>query len=144
MEKKETKIEIKCLIDEIRFNFEYGNIYVTTLSLFTLIEHKINTVIEENKTLIKKNNENILITQTIKNVLKNNCFKHNCFKNDALDRIYDKFVHAYYKSTDGDLDKITRHMVHGKRLDLINKKQMLSLIFFTDCVYKMLFIENQL
>ncbi len=43
-----------------------------------------------------------------------------------------------YKSTLKDPTFITRHILHGERLDLINKKSMMSLVFLTDCLYKTL------
>lgn len=140
---EETENYMKNYIKEIKFNFQNDNIYVTTLNLFTLIEYKINTVIDKNQNLIIKD-KYIIITETIKNVLKEHCF---CYEEESkLIDIYNKFLDKnsnidLYKSTDYSTN-ITRHMLHGKKLNLINKKDMLSLIFFTDCIYKMLFIEK--
>lgn len=143
---EETNDYMRNFIEEIRFNFEKNNIYCTTLNLFTLIEYKINLVKKQNVHLIKKDKKgNELITATIKNILKENCFNYK--KDSQLSEIYDKFLDnssaSYlYESTNENPKSITRHMLHGERLDLIDKNNMMSLIFFTDCIYKMLFIKQ--
>lgn len=128
---------IKAFIKEIQSNFYKDNIYTTTLSLFTLIEYKVRNVYGKD---IKANE----ITKTIRNILEEQCFKYEKVPNKELMKIYTAYLERrsksdIYKSTDKNPEYITRHIVHGVRMDLINKKEMLSLVFLTDCIYKMLF-----
>lgn len=130
----ETDDYIKCFIDEIKFNFQNDNIYSTTLNLFTLIEFKVRNVYDGQIS-------NGKITKTINSVLSEQCFKYK--EKSKLIKIYDTFLASgelyLYKNTKENPKYITRHMLHGEKLDLIDKKGMLSLVFFTDCIFKMLF-----
>ncbi|WP_257916771.1 hypothetical protein [Clostridium sp. LY3-2] len=131
---------IKEFISNIKDNFERDNIFSATLNLFTLIEFKVREVYGCNISTGE-------ITKTIKNVLKEQCFKYKKVPSEGLEKIYNEFLEGgrfnLYKSTQNKPQYITRHMLHGDRLDLIDKKRMISLVFFTDCIYKMLFkFEN--
>lgn len=125
---KETEKEFKIFIKEIQKNFKEDNIYTTTLTLFILIEHRVSS--------LSNSNDKCLKSQEIKNYLREYFFEHDYLTNNMLKKVYDIFIPNYYVSTN-KAEKITRHMLHGKRFELINKTDMLSLIFFVDTIYKL-------
>lgn len=131
---------IKDFIKEIQVNFEQGNIYTTTLSLFTLIEYKVRKTAKATGNPIGESR----ITQNIIQVLEENCFKYK--KSLQLEKLgstfFDRNSEYYiYKSTSKEPTFITRHVLHGEKLNLINKNNMMSLIFLTDLLYKILIDE---
>ncbi|WP_010293554.1 hypothetical protein [Clostridium senegalense] len=128
---------IKEFIREIQINFQQRNVYVTTLNLFTLIEYKVRKSAEITGNPIGEDR----ITKNIIETLKKNCFKSG--KYSQLDKLFFTFFNKksnyyIYKSTSNNPNFITRHILHGERLDLINHKNMMSLVFLTDCLYKMI------
>ena len=131
---EEEKNEIKEFIKNIKDNFERDNIYTTTLALFTLIEYKVRSVSDDGR----------IDTNKIKDILKTRCFKNDMIKSKELAEIFEKFLgdgeYNIYKTTkSGNVNYLTRHSVHGIKLELISKEKMLSLIFLTDCIFKMLY-----
>ncbi|HDK7194824.1 TPA: hypothetical protein PTV74_003131 [Clostridium botulinum] len=131
---------IRDFIKEIKTNFMQNKIYSTTLNLFTLIEYKVRESGDNTDKPIGERK----IFRGIRKVLKENCFKYNNSK--ELEKLYSTFFNEeseynIYKSTSDKPKIITRHILHGDRLDLINKKNMMSLVFLTDCLYRML-IKN--
>ncbi|BAO04833.1 dynein beta chain [Clostridium botulinum B str. Osaka05] len=126
-------------IDCIR-DFIEDNLYSTTLNLFTLIEYKVR----ESGDKTDKPVGEWKIIDSITKVLAENCFKYK--KSKELEKLYSSFFdkkgkYYIYKSTSKSPTFITRHILHGDRLDLINNKSMMSLVFLTDCLYRML-IKN--
>ncbi|HCL4447078.1 TPA: hypothetical protein N2D16_002683 [Clostridium botulinum] len=131
---------IRDFIKEIKINFIQDNLYSTTLNLFTLIEYKVR----ESGDKTDKPVGEWKIIDSITTVLAENCFKYK--KSKELEKLYSTFFDKkgkcyIYKSTSKSPAFVTRHILHGDRLDLINNKSMMSLIFLTDCLYKML-IKN--
>lgn len=133
----ESEEYIKQLILEVKGNFKSNNIYVTSLSLLTLIEFKVRKAAEATGKPIGKDQ----ITEKIVSTLKSNCFKDG--ETNQLTRLFNLFFNKkskyyLYKSTQSNPISITRHILHGERLDLINKQNMMNLVFITDMLYKML------
>ena len=133
----ESEVHIKQLIQEIKKNFISDNIYVNSLSLLTLIEYKVRKAAEITGNPIGKDS----ITKKIVSTIKSNCFKNGT--DPQLTRLFNLFFYEeskyyLYKSTQSNPISITRHVLHGERLDLINKQNMMNLVFITDILYKML------
>ncbi|WP_162267000.1 hypothetical protein, partial [Clostridium botulinum] len=124
-------------IKEIKTNFMQNKIYSTTLNLFTLMEYKIReSGFNTNKPIGEWK-----IINNITKVLSENCFKYK--ESKELEKLYSTFFNEkgtcyIYKSTSKSPTFVTRHILHGDRLDLINNKSMMSLVFLTDCLYRML------
>lgn len=133
----ESEEYIKQLIREIKNNFESNNICVTSLSLLTLIEYKVRKAAAMTGKPIGKDK----ITMRIVSTLKSNCFKNGT--NPQLSKLFNLFFdknskYYFYKSTQSNPISITRHILHGERLDLINEQNMMNLVFMTDLLYKIL------
>ncbi|EQB4340400.1 hypothetical protein ACYJ2U_001706 [Clostridium botulinum] len=128
---------IRDFIKEIKTNFMQNKIYSTTLNLFTLMEYKIReSGFNTNKPIGEWK-----IINNITKVLSENCFKYK--ESKELEKLYSTFFNEkgtcyIYKSTSKSPTFVTRHILHGDRLDLINNKSMMSLVFLTDCLYRML------
>ncbi|EQC1535631.1 hypothetical protein ACY1J9_001462 [Clostridium botulinum] len=128
---------IRDFIKEIKANFMQNKIYSTTLNLFTLMEYKIReSGLNTNKPIGEWK-----IINNITKILSENCFKYK--ESKELEKLYSTFFNEkgtcyIYKSTSKSPTFVTRHILHGDRLDLINNKSMMSLVFLTDCLYRML------
>lgn len=133
----ESEEYVRQLIQEIKKNFKSNNIYVTSLSLLTLIEYKVRKAAEMTGKPIGKDNVTVKIVST----LKSNCFKNGTMPqlNRLFNLFFDRSSEYYlYKATQSNPISITRHILHGERLDLINEQNMMNLVFITDILYKML------
>lgn len=133
----ESEEYVRQLIQEIKKNFKSNNIYVTSLSLLTLIEYKVRKAAEMTGKPIGKDN----ITVKIVSTLKSNCFKNGTMPqlNRLFNLFFDRSSEYYlYKDTQSNPISITRHILHGERLDLVNEQNMMNLVFITDILYKML------
>lgn len=162
----EPELHIKEFIKEIQLNFESDNIYVTTLNLFTLLEYKVDKArplkeitqkyANEYKALkdnnyrrkyIKEGQKPAGITKAIEIILDENCFGYKDSKvlEDLYYTFFDRNGECYlYKDTEKNPSYITRHMLHGKQLNLINKEGMMSLVFLIDSIHKMLISEEKI
>lgn len=162
----EQNLHIKELIKEIQINFESNNIYVTTLSLFTLLEYKVDKsrslkqitrkYAEEYRASkeanykfkkLKKEDDPAGITKAIEIILYENCFGYR--DSTVLEKLYDVFFDKkgacyLYKDTEKNPNYITRHMLHGKKIDLITEERMMSLVFLIDSIHKMLISEDKI
>lgn len=127
--KKEYPDHIKVMINDIIESYNEGKIYTTTITLFTLLEYRINIA------KLKPING----YQAYKTTLKERVFEHEVTKEHLLKYI-DEII---FKDTRADnIKSLTRHVVHGDRLDLITYDSMMSLIFLYDFINLLLKIDT--
>ena len=123
---------IKIFIKELYNNFNSGHIYTTTIALFTLLEYRIRRT----ELKIVKQDGKVLIFRTYKETIKDSVFYRENIKNSVV-----KFLKDIFKNTD-KAKSLTRHVVHGEKIELINYRGMMSILFFYDFIDKILKIEK--
>ena len=121
--------EIQSLINEIHDSFIEEKIYTTTLAMFTLLEYRLNI-----SSFVKTGG----IYKTYKDNLENKAFNKGLSKEHLLKHVKNDI----FKDTD-ETNSLTRHIVHGHKIDLINYESMLSLIFLYDFINNTLKIDEE-
>lgn len=122
------------LIDDIKFNYDNNRVYAVVTLIFVLLEYRVRNI-KGAKTIPKTSGE---ITKTIRNNLKDNVFNPTDSK-----ILYDEFIdykgNSYiYKSTSNNPNSITRHVLHGDKLELITYESMMSVVFLYDFINEVL------
>ena len=126
------------LIDDIKFNYDNNRVYGVVTLIFVLLEYRVRNI-NGGKTIPKNSGQ---ITKTIRENLKNNVF-------DPTDSqsLYDEFIDSkgnsdIYKSTSNNPNSITRHVLHGDKLELITYESMMSVVFLYDFINEVLSYKN--
>ena len=127
---------IQDIIMELVLNFEEDRVYTTTLSLFTLLEYRIN--ISKLK-IVTNYRGQTLIYPSYKATLEEQSFNNEL----ATKFLFDYINNNIFKNTDY-ANSLTRHVVHGHRLDLITFEGMMSLIFLYDFINNTLKIDEEI
>lgn len=119
----------KRLISDIAFNLEHRRDYAVSGLVFTLIEHLLNhSTLEE-----YQNKVNGRIYPAVRNMLKEEVFNPL-----NINSLYDRFIKDnLYTSTDRATHN-SRHIVHGKRIELNNITNAMSMIFLYDFVQEII------
>ena len=123
---------IKLMINEIADGYDEGKIYTTTFGLFTLLEYRLSVapIIEHKTNGIYPKNKEILQKSVID-------------RKEATDKFLNYIEDVMFKkTTDDDIEMVSRHVVHGHRLDLVSYEGMMSWIFLYDFVDKTLKIDE--
>lgn len=126
------------LINDIKFSYDNNRVYSVNILLFVLLEYRVRNI--NNGKEIPKNNGKI--TKSIRNNLKENVFNPTESQN-----LYEKFIDSkgdsdIYKSTDKNPNSITRHVLHGDKLELITYESMMSVVFLYDFINEVLSYKN--
>lgn len=126
------------LIDDIKFNYDNNRVYGVVTLIFVLLEYRVRNI-NGGKAIPKNSGQ---ITKTIRENLKNNVF-------DPTDSqsLYDEFIDSkgnsdIYKSTSNNPNSITRHVLHGDKLELITYESMMSVVFLYDFINEVLSYKN--
>lgn len=126
------------LIDDIKFNYDNDRVYGVVTLIFVLLEYRVRNI-NGGKTIPKNSGQ---ITKTIRENLKDNVFDPTDSQN-----LYDEFIDSkgdsdIYKSTDKNPNSITRHVLHGDKLELITYESMMSIVFLYDFINEVLSYKN--
>lgn len=126
------------LIDDIKFNYDNNRVYGVVTLIFVLLEYRVRNV-KVGKGVPKRNGR---ITKSIRDNLKENVFNPTDSK-----FLYDEFIDTegdsyIYKSTDKNPNSITRHVLHGDKLELITYESMMSVVFLYDFINEVLSYKN--
>lgn len=122
------------LIDDIKFNYDNNRVYSVVTLIFVLLEYRVRSI-KISKQVPKENGQ---ITKTIRNNLKENVFNPT-----NAQFLYDKFIDTkgdsyIYKNTNKEPNTITRHVLHGDKLELITYESMMSVVFLYDFINEVL------
>ena len=126
------------LIDDIKFNYDNNRVYGVVTLIFVLLEYRVRNI-NGGKIIPKSSGE---ITKTTRGNLKENVF-------DPTDSqsLYDEFIDSkgnsdIYKNTSNNPNSITRHVLHGDKLELITYESMMSVVFLYDFINEVLSYKN--
>ena len=112
--------------------------YAVVTLLFVLLEYRVRNI--KGAKIIPKNSGKI--TETIRENLKENVFdptdSQNLY-NEFIDSKGDSYI---YKSTTKNPNSITRHVLHGDKLELITYESMMSVVFLYDFINEVLSYKN--
>lgn len=125
---------VTALIDEIIDGYKNKRIYTITIALFTLLEYRLK--ISKLKKQEKEKKEKPSIYGNYKYNLKEKIF-------DDKSELW-KFVNQKIFCDTNYAKVLTRHIVHGEKLELIDYESMMSLIFFYDYIDTFLNIDENL
>ena len=122
------------LIDDIKFNYDNNRIYGVVMLIFVLLEYRVINVKVGNE-VPKKSGK---ITKTIRDNLKENVFNPT-----DSQFLYDEFIDTkgdsyIYKNTAQNPNAITRHVLHGDKLELVTYESMMSVVFLYDFINEVL------
>ncbi|MBN9647601.1 hypothetical protein J0L31_11415 [Terrisporobacter glycolicus] len=119
----------KRLISDIAFNLEHKRDYAVSSLVFTLIEHLLNySTLEEYQSEV-----NGKIYPAVRNMLKEEVFKPL-----NINALYIRFIKDnLYTNTDIAIHN-SRHIVHGKRIELNNMMNAMSMIFLYDFIQEII------
>ena len=126
------------LIDDIKFNYDNNRVYGVVTLIFVLLEYRVRNI-NGGKAIPKNSGQ---ITKTIRENLKDNVFNPTDSQN-----LYDEFIDSkgdsnIYKGTDKNPNSITRHVLHGDKLELITYESMMSIVFLYDFINEVLSYKN--
>ena len=130
--KEEYPEHIKLMINEIADGFDECKIFTTTFALFTLLEYRLSLAPTKNKkTKLSYSEKGEILKDTA------------AIQQDTNSEFFKYINNIMFKDTkDNDIEMVSRHVVHGHRLDLVNYKGMMSWIFLYDFVDKTLEIDQ--
>ena len=129
--KEEYPDYIKLMINEIADGYDEGKIYTTTFGLFTLLEYRLSLTptINDTKKLTYPEKSGIIQNEIIN-------------RSVATDKFLSFITKVIFKNTrQNDIETVSRHVVHGHRLDLVRYEGMMSWIFLYDFVDNLLKLD---
>ena len=127
---------IRKLIMEINFSYENNLNIITTFGMFTLLEYKMRTLIPEIPE--SKHNKHYSYTE-LRDLLDKAVFSN--MDDSESKKYFLKYLNELFKDTK-NAEKLTRHIVHGVKINLITSDGLDGLIYFYDFISQILIVKK--
>lgn len=118
------------MIDEIKFNFEYGNSYSVYMLVAVLIEYMLGQNYSDKITSKYRYN-------SIKNVLN-----EKVFEPININELYIRFIEENLYANTNKAKEFSRHIAHGDKIEFGNMKSAMNMIFIYDFLQDVMVITE--
>ncbi|WP_297523352.1 hypothetical protein [uncultured Clostridium sp.] len=125
---------IRKLIMEINFSYENNLNIITTFGMFTLLEYKMRRLIPESK-----HNKYYSYTELI-DLLDKAVFSN--MEDSESKKYFSKYLEELFADTK-NTEKLTRHIIHGVKINLITSDGLDGLIYFYDFISQILMVKKK-
>lgn len=121
---------IKRMIEEIKFNFEYRNSYSVCTLVAIVIEYMLNQNYSEK---IKSHGGRY---SSIRNVLN-----EKVFEPINIEKLYIRFIKDNLYADTNKAEEFSRHMAHGDKIEFGNMKSAMNMIFIYDFLQDVMIVN---